>query len=185
MKARTESSEFTDNKQKKRFLVRTLAAATAGGALAWAALSGALAGVAPSQTGATSTVADGAPGYAVEDFNYPNADKILAEQNIVLKRGDGHITLVDCASGTGFIEVLARRHSGKVCFKVVGNSGWLTLEIPAVYSMKGNDYTTEVDMTAGTEKRSFDLDKNTWTAVGESDDEQGREHMLVEIRSAK
>ncbi|MEV7867827.1 hypothetical protein AB0P17_17365 [Streptomyces sp. NPDC088124] len=185
MKAPAESSEFTDTKQTKRFLVRTLAVATAAGALAWAALSGALTGVASSQTPATSTVADGAPGYAVEDFNYPNADKILAERNIVLKRGDGHITLVDCASGTGFIEVLARRHSGKVCFEVVGNSGWLTLEIPAVYSMKGNDYTTEVDMTAGAEERSFDLDKNTWTAVGESGDEQGREHVLVEIRSAK
>ncbi|MER8073416.1 hypothetical protein ABTZ59_34745 [Streptomyces sp. NPDC094034] len=185
MKARTEFSEFTVNKQKKRFLVRTLAVATAAGALAWAALSGALTGVAPSQTDATSTVADGAPGYAVEDFNYPNADKILAEQNIVLKRGDGHITLVDCASGTGFIEVLGRRHASKVCFKVVGNSGWLTLEIPAVYSMRGNDYTTQVDMTVGAEERSFDLEKNTWTAVGESDDEQSRQHMLVEIRSAK
>ncbi|WP_344390916.1 hypothetical protein [Streptomyces vastus] len=166
--------------------MRTLAAATAAGALAWAALSGALTGGAPSpQDRAASTVADGAPGYAVEDFNYPNADKILAEQNIVLKRGDGHITLADCASGTGFIEVLARRTSGKVCFKVVGNSGWLTLEIPSVYSMKGNDYTTQVDMTVGAEEKSFDLDKNTWTAVGESADEQGREHMLVEIRSAK
>ncbi|MFI8092327.1 hypothetical protein ACIF9R_29055 [Streptomyces sp. NPDC086080] len=165
--------------------MRTLATATVAGALAWAVLSGAPTGATPSHDRATSTVADGTPGYAVEDFNYPDADRILAEQNIVLKRGDGHITLVDCAGGTGYIEVLARRHSGKVCFKVVGNSGWLSLEIPAVYSMKGNDYDTQVDMTVGTEEKSYDLDENTWTAVGESADEQGREHLLVEIRSAK
>ncbi|MEU9591261.1 hypothetical protein AB0D84_16265 [Streptomyces sp. NPDC048193] len=186
MKARAESAETTENKQRKRLLVRTLAAATAAGALAWAGLSGALTGASASaQDRATSTVADDAPGYAVEDFDYPNADKILAEQGILLKRGDGHITLVDCAGGTGYIQVLARQHAGTVCFKVVGDSGWLTLEMPSVYSMRGNDYTTQVDMTVGTEEKSFDLEKNTWTAVGQSADEQGREHMLVEIRSAK
>ncbi|MFE1026606.1 hypothetical protein ACFW5I_18905 [Streptomyces sp. NPDC058818] len=166
--------------------MRTLAAAAAAGALAWVALSGALNDPGPSRTSAASPVADEAPGYAVEDFDYPGADRILAEQGILLKRGDGHITLVDCASGTGFIEVLARRNSGKVvCFKVVGNSGWLTLEMPAVHSMKGNDYDTQVDMTVGDEEKSFDLEKNTWTGVGESVDEQGREHLLVEIRAVK
>ncbi len=40
-------------------------------------------------------------------------------------------------------------------------------------------------MTTGTEEKSFDIDKNTWTAVGESADEQGREFMLVEIRTTK
>ncbi|MGZ3115463.1 hypothetical protein [Streptomyces sp. H62] len=183
MKASSKSPESKENKQRKRFLVRTLAAATAAGALAWAALSGALTGATPSPDSAASPVVDEAPGYAVEDFNYPGADRILAEQNILLKRGDGHITLVDCASGTGFIEVLARERAGKVCFKVTGDAGWLSLEMPAVYSMKGNDYTTQVDMTVGAEEKSFDLNKNSWTAVGESADEQGREHMLVEIRS--
>ncbi|MEU1699147.1 hypothetical protein ACPCIX_02370 [Streptomyces pseudogriseolus] len=153
--------------------------------MAWAGLSGALTGDASAQGHATSTVADDAPGYAVEDFNYPNADKILAEQNIVLKRGDGHITLVDCAGGTNYIQVLATKRAGMVCFKVVGDSGWLTLEMPSVYTMRGNDYTTQVDMTVDDEEKSFDLEKNTWTAVGQSADEQGREHMLVEIRSVK
>ncbi|MDI3424356.1 hypothetical protein [Streptomyces luteolus] len=30
---------------------------------------------------------------AIEDFNYPGANKLLAERGITLKRGDGHITL--------------------------------------------------------------------------------------------
>ncbi|MBD0422139.1 hypothetical protein H0H10_23785 [Streptomyces sp. TRM S81-3] len=135
--------------------------------------------------GPAVAVADEAPGYAVEDFNYPQADKILQERGIVLKRGDGHITLADCAGGTGLLQIMARRQEDPICFKTVGDSGWLTLEIPAVYVIRGNDYNTQVDMTVGEEEKSFDIDKNTWTAVGESADEQGREHLLVEIRTSK
>ncbi|MEU3916983.1 hypothetical protein [Streptomyces sp. NPDC029004] len=130
-------------------------------------------------------VAEGAPGYAVEDFSYPNADKILAEQNIVLKRGDGRIVLADCASEAGLLEVWAREKA-KICFKVTGSSGFLTMEIPAVYGVKGSaEQTAEVDMTVGTEEKSFDVAKGTWTAVGESADPEGRDHMLVEIRTSK
>nr|WSY53142.1 hypothetical protein OG999_25455 [Streptomyces sp. NBC_00886] len=165
-------------------MARTLGAAAAA-ALAWATLAAGVPGGSHPETGTTATIADSAPGYAVEDFAYPQADKILAEQNILLKRGDGHITLADCVSGTGQIEVMARQNAETICFRVVGNSGWLTLEIPSVYAVKGNDYTTQVDMTVGTEEQSYDIAKNTWNAVGESADEQGREFMLVEIRSTK
>lgn len=158
-------------------------AATAG-ALTWLAVSAGAQGGPAGQAEAALLVADEGPGYAVEDFDYPQADKILAEQGITLKRGDGHIVLADCASETGLLEVWARAKD-KVCFRVTGDSGWLTLEIPSVYGVKGNDYTTQVDMTVGTEEKSFDVAKNSWTPVGESADEQGREHMLVEIRTSK
>ncbi|WP_203690517.1 hypothetical protein [Streptomyces sp. SID12488] len=176
----------TTASRTRRLVTRTLAASVAAGALAWLALTGSQPGT-PADEGGTAAeaVADEAPGYAVENFAYPNADKILAEQNIVLKRGDGHITLADCASGTDLLEVWAREKTDKICFAVKGTSGWLTLEIPSVYAIKGNTYATEVDMTVGTEEKSFDVEKNTWTAVGESADEQSREHMLVEIRAAK
>ncbi|WP_254405054.1 hypothetical protein [Streptomyces sp. AC627_RSS907] len=172
--------------RRNRTVARVLGGAAAAGALAWFALAGGLPAGAGAGTGSEAAVpvADEAPGYAVEDFNYPGADKILAEKNIVLKRGDGHITYVDCASGTGFLEVMARRND-KVCFKVVGDSGWLTMEIPAVYIIKGNDYATEVDLTVDSEKKTYEIGKNTWTPVGESADEQGREHLLVEIRTSK
>lgn len=161
-------------------IARILATAVGAGALAWLVMAGA-----PASTGGGSTaVADEAPGYAVENYDYPGADRILAEQGITLKRGDGHIVLADCASQTGLLEVWARSQD-KVCFRVTGNSGWLTLEIPSVYGIKGNAYTTEVDMTVADEQTSYDIDKNAWTAVGESADEQGREFMLVEIRSTK
>nr|WP_257003096.1 hypothetical protein [Streptomyces sp. Alain-F2R5] len=162
--------------------MRVSAAVVAGG-LAWAALS--LDSQAETAGGPAVAVADEAPGFAVEDFNYPQADKILDERGIVLKRGDGHITLADCADGTDLLQILARRTADPVCFKTVGDSGWLTLEIPAVYTIRGNDYDTQVDMTVGDEEKSFDIEKNTWTAVGESTDGDRREHLLVEIRTSK
>ncbi|MBC2866819.1 hypothetical protein [Streptomyces mexicanus] len=170
-----------------RFVVRVLGAA-AGGALAWIAVLGGAQGGGTGTAEAADTAAPAAqeaPGYAVEDFDYPQADKILAEQNIVLKRGDGHITLADCVTGTGQLELLARDRADKICFDTVGNEGWLTLEIPAVYSFKGNDYSTTVDMTVGDETKSYEIDKNSWTPVGEAADPEGRDHMLVEIRVTK
>ncbi|MEV0925946.1 hypothetical protein AB0I99_12550 [Streptomyces spongiicola] len=170
--------------RRKRLAMRALGAAAVG-ALAWIAVTTGIPGGASQQTDSTALVAGDAPGYAVEDFTYPNADEILAERNIVLKRGDGHITLADCAAGTGLLEILARDRTDKTCFKVVGDSGWLTLEIPAVYAVKGNDYTTSVDMTVGTEEKSFAINKNAWTSVGETADPEGRDHLLVEIRASK
>lgn len=167
---------------KRKTLAATAAAAVAAGTLAWTLLvSGTTHAEGPDDV---TPVANEAPGYAVEDFAYPQADKILAERNIVLKRGDGHITLADCAGESGLLEVWAR-DKDRICFKAVGDSGRLTMEIPAVYAIRGNNYATEVDMTVGTEKKSFDVEKNTWTPVGESADEQGRRHLLVEIRTSK
>ncbi|MFJ7154208.1 hypothetical protein ACIQUQ_04655 [Streptomyces sp. NPDC101118] len=166
-------------------LLRTVGAALAAGALAWAAITGGAVG-AGSGTGADAmkAVAEEGPGYAIEDYGYPNADKILAERNITLKRGDGHILLADCDSATDLMEVWSREKE-KICFKVSGTRGYLALEIPSVFAVKGNNYSAEVDMTVGTEEKSFDVNKNSWTPVGESADEQGRDFMLMEIRTVK
>ncbi|MER7951308.1 hypothetical protein ABTY59_28325 [Streptomyces sp. NPDC096079] len=175
----------TAQAKRTRPLARALGAAAVAGALAWLATTGTGTGAGvTSPPQAVAPVADEAPGSVVEDHGYPHADKILTEKNIVLKRGDGHITLADCAGGTGFLEVWARDKS-KICFKITGNGGWLTMEIPSVHLIKGNSYATQVDMTVGTEEKSFDIAKNAWTSVGETVDPEGRQHALVEIRSTK
>lgn len=173
---------MTLRKRRNRLAGRILGAAAAG-ALAMLAVT---TGLPESSTQESpELVVDEAPGYAVEDFNYPFADEILAEKSIVLKRGDGHITLADCAVGTGQIEISTRSSEDNICFDTVGDEGWLTLEIPAVYSIKGNDYATTVDLTVGTEEKTVEVRKNAWTPVGESADPEGRDHMLVEIRTVK
>ncbi|GHC08578.1 hypothetical protein GCM10010348_33580 [Streptomyces anthocyanicus] len=164
--------------KKRSSFVRVLGAAATAGALAWAVLAQGNAGAAP--TTATEAVADAAPGYAVEDYNYPNADKILAEQNIVLKRGDGHIVLADCAGGGNLLQFLARDHED-VCFEVTADEGYLTLELPAVHGVKTDDsVNTHLEMTAEDDQVEYDIPADTWKGVGESVD--GREHVLVEIR---
>ncbi|QXE38284.1 hypothetical protein KQY30_32685 [Streptomyces sp. GMY02] len=166
-------------------MTRILAASAAAGALAWLVMAGGQAGTSADK-GSTSVeaAADEAPGYAVENYDYPNADKILAEQNIVLKRGDGHILLADCAIGAGLLEVYSRANS-RVCFSVTGNSGWLTLEIPSVYGVRTSAHATELDLTVDAEETSVDIPADTWQAVGESADPEGRPHILVEIRTSK
>ncbi|MGK5548298.1 hypothetical protein ACSNOH_26745 [Streptomyces sp. URMC 127] len=132
------------------------------------------------------TVADGRPGYVVEDFNYPGADKIKAEKGITLKRGDGHVTLADCSSGTGLMEVWSRKNE-KICFRTTGASGYLTLEIPSVFAVRGaSDHAADVTLTApDNTPQEVKVAKGDWTPVGESTDPQSRDHVLVEIRTSK
>lgn len=137
----------------------------------------------PRDASAVASVAGEQPGYAVEDFNYPQADKILAEQGITLKRGDGHIVLATCGDPT-LLEVWSRSKQ-RICFRATGNEGYLSLEIPAVYGVKGNDYNTDVTMTVENTEKSFEVPKNTWTPVGESADPEGRDHMLLEIITSR
>ncbi|MEV5336375.1 hypothetical protein [Streptomyces werraensis] len=134
---------------------------------------------------ATASVADGEPGYAVEDFNYPQADKIKDEQGIVLKRGDGHITLAACGSRTGLLEVYTRANQ-IVCFSVTGPSGYLSLELPSVYGVKGAA-GVDADLTLRAPDETVQevtVPENSFEPVGESIDPSGRSHVLVEIRTS-
>ncbi|WCN01305.1 hypothetical protein [Streptomyces sp. M92] len=161
--------------KSRNTFVRILGAAA--GALTWAVLAQGGAGAAEPST---ETVAEAASGYAVQVYDYPNADKILAEQNIVLKRGDGHIVLADCAAGGDLLRFLARDHDD-VCFEVTADEGRLTLELPAVHGVKTDDSAnTHLEMTAEGDQVEYDIPADTWAGVGESVD--GRDHVLVEIR---
>lgn len=130
------------------------------------------------------TAADELPPFAVEDFNYPGADRILAERGFLLKRGDGHIVLADCAE-ENVINVSARDLANEdVCFRVTGDQGFLTLELVGVYLVHTNDYsTTQLETTVEGATETFEFGPNEWGPIGESTD--GQEHMLVEIRVSR
>ncbi|MFI1227029.1 MULTISPECIES: hypothetical protein [unclassified Streptomyces] len=127
--------------------------------------------------------ADGVPPVAVEDFAYPNADEIFADTGIRLISGDGNITLTACGP-TGLIEVHARDRE-KFCFSVRGASGRVAMEVEAVYGIKGADYEMTADMTVEGTETSYEVDPNSWTAVGETADPEERDHTLVELRTTK
>ncbi|MEV5238312.1 hypothetical protein AB0K89_04160 [Streptomyces cinnamoneus] len=143
-------------------------------------------------TGTATAIAADTPPTAVENFEYPQADKIFQERGIKLKRGDGHIVLDKCDSRPGLIEVSARGMrdtdkvgQGRFCFRVTGKSGYLSLELPNVYGAMGNNYDVDLNMVTSNEEKSFKLAKNEWKAVGKAADPQNREFALLEIVAKK
>ncbi|MFE7121312.1 hypothetical protein ACFU99_38370 [Streptomyces sp. NPDC057654] len=146
---------------------------------------GLLAGVDPVGAGVPGAGGDEMPS-AVEDFAYPNAEQILKEQGIRLIRGDGRIMLADCSDATNAVQVYARDQDEPFCFSVTGRGGYLALDLPKTYMIKGNDNTTKADLTVpGEATTTYDIAKNAWTQVGEAADPKKREHTLVEIRSTR
>ncbi|MEU1822539.1 MULTISPECIES: hypothetical protein [Streptomyces] len=124
------------------------------------------------------------PPSAVEDFSYPNAEKILKEKGLKLKSGDGHILLAECDSSPNLLKFIARDRED-FCFKVTGKTGYLSLEVPSVGGVQSHDYQATVNMKVGEQKKSFDIPKNSWKGIGENADPAGREHTLIEIIASK
>ncbi|WP_236796571.1 hypothetical protein [Amycolatopsis sp. GM8] len=82
----------------------------------------------------------------VEDFGYPGAAQIQATDNVQLISGDGHIVYTDCPSGPDTVGLIMVHTSnlvgpngdGKLCFHVLAASGYLTMMIADVYSIRGD-----------------------------------------------
>ncbi|MCY0920335.1 hypothetical protein ACFWBH_10290 [Streptomyces sp. NPDC059999] len=132
------------------------------------------------QTAAASTAAD-MPA-AIEDFAYPDAAKIQAEQKITLKRGDGHITLVDCAAGTPDILVKSRTGQKSYCFDVNAPKGYVTLELPSAFGIWTEAFPVKATITTdGNDKTVIDAPANDYKPFGEAGD-SGATSILVELR---
>lgn len=88
------------------------------------------------------------PPPVVEDFSYPGRAQIEAADNVKLVGGDGHILYADCnqppSGPVGLIEVyssditVGKDEDGRVCFRVTGNTGFLTLALPDVFEIRGD-----------------------------------------------
>ncbi|WP_377273335.1 hypothetical protein [Peterkaempfera sp. SMS 1(5)a] len=166
------------NRTSMRLMTRALITGIAGGAAALAAVFGTVHHSADRPS--VASVAQGAPAYAVENYAYPHADEILAEQGIVLKRGNGRILLAECDSEAGLLEVWSRSAPERICFRTTGGPGYLSLEVPSVYVVKGGDDASTVTMTYDGAQSTVDVPEDTWTPVGEGTD-PGHEYALLEI----
>lgn len=137
-------------------------------------------------------------GSIVEDYAYPGAAEILATQNVRLLSGDGHIVIVDCATPpVGDIGLLKVRTTdetigadgiGRVCFQVTSPSGWLNLEVPGVYEIRGDgqrtgtghEVTAELETDEGDEV-TVDIDPDGSTQVGLGADPNASPTMLLRL----
>lgn len=134
----------------------------------------------------------------MEDFSYPNAAKILADKNVKLISGDGHIEIADCDSAPdgniGLIMVYtsdpAINKTGVVCFKVSGKTGLLTMEVPDVLEIRGDGQRrgTGHDVTAtikpeGGPQQVIDLDPDGSVQVGIGTAVPGPPATLLQLRA--
>ncbi|WP_380282148.1 trypsin-like serine protease [Kitasatospora purpeofusca] len=115
-----------------------------------------------------SAAGTGAPAL-VENYVHPGAASILADRHITVRSGDGHIQLVDCASGSNLLRLYSRAaEPSETCFRITGPTGNLQLEIPKVYSIKGDaDHSVSATFTTDGNPVYVGVPKNTWTPVGE------------------
>lgn len=168
------------NVTMNRSVPRAALGMLAAGAVAVGALFAFSASADATQTG---IAAEELPPSAVEDFNYPGADRVLAEHGFEVKRGDGHIVVADCA--TEDVLRISTYGDGYKCFRTTGDSGWLTVAIEKANGVRTNSATsTHLELTsAAGEEQVYDLGANDWEAIGSSDSESGgADFTLLEIR---
>ncbi|MDD9381232.1 hypothetical protein M8Z33_32190 [Streptomyces sp. ZAF1911] len=138
-------------------------------------------GVAHAGPQAPAAVAAADMPIALEDFSYPDAARILADQKITLKRGDGNIVFVDCAAGTPDITVKSRIAQKNFCFDVIGTKGWLTLELPDAFGIWTEAHPVQAKITADGQETVVDAPANDYKPFGEAGD-SGTPSVLVELR---
>ncbi|MFC5719339.1 hypothetical protein ACFP1Z_03950 [Streptomyces gamaensis] len=138
---------------------------------------------------AVAAPADDTPPPAVETFDYPDAAKILKEQGIALRKGDGHVLLSDCRKPSDIQLMTAFKHPGQTqqgmyCFKVTGagKTGWLTLEVPQVYMIMTGDHSLDVKLDSKAGSQQVKVGKNAYQGVGMGVDPNNDPTTLVEIR---
>jgi hypothetical protein len=126
------------------------------------------------------------------------AAQILAQQNVRLVSGDGHILLTDCATppvgDIGLVKVYTTDEQigadgiGRVCFKVTAPSGLLNLEVPGVYEIRGDGQRTGTGHEVTAQLRSdegeeitVDVDPDGSTQVGLGTDPNASPTMLLRL----
>ena len=88
------------------------------------------------------------PALALEaTFEYPGADELNSRYKINITKGNGYMAPVDCNTPTtgdiGLVKVrstepVGAAKDGLVCFKLTTNTGWLEVQIPDVFEIRGD-----------------------------------------------
>ncbi|WP_273653977.1 hypothetical protein [Cellulomonas fimi] len=128
----------------------------------------------------------------VEDFAYPGADAILEEHGLKVFTGDGHVVPVSsgavggsCAPGLIQVETLVEEepYGSYYCFRTSGTRGFLTLEVPHTFLLRGGDKPVEAtaELASGAEE-TYEVAPNTSIAVDPGEGSDMPQAILVELR---
>jgi hypothetical protein len=132
----------------------------------------------------SSAHADEAQPSIEENYDYPDAAKIEAERGIKLIKGDGHIVFVDCATSGTLIQVWSKTSDERFCFHVTKPNGYVTMELPDVYYIRGDDHDVVAKVTIDDETESVELEQNTWNPIGEGTSPDSGSATLLELRAS-
>lgn len=133
----------------------------------------------------------------VEDFSYPGAAAILAEHQLTLFSGDGHImfdskrTQAQGQCPAGLIQV--EKSTGGLppyglyyCFRTIGSRGYLTLEVPGTFGVRGGteDLVVKARVSGDpvAETKEYAVEPNEPVAIEPGDGNDLPQAVLVEIR---
>lgn len=129
---------------------------------------------------------------AVEDYTHPGADRILAEHGLKVFKGDGHIVFVtsrtydegQCATGQIQVEkaLQAEPYGVYYCFRTRGTEGFLTLEVPATFGIRGGSTPLEATAEMPDGEQTYEVDPNEYVAVEPGSGSELPRAILVELR---
>jgi hypothetical protein len=152
-------------------------AAVTVGATLFGAAAGAVAG---DPKKAVQAAAD-EPTSIVETFDYPGAEQISADRDILLKKGDGHLLLTDCVTGADLIQVRSRNRD-PFCFRLTAPTGWLTLELSDAFLVfSDSKHTTVADYTVDGVSDSTTVAPGGAEGIGEGSGTTGHPAVLLKL----
>lgn len=142
--------------------------------------------------GSAAAQAADAPTSVVEDFTHPGAEQILADHDLKVFRGDGHIVFVTSrtfAEGqcpTGQIQVEKQMdvepYGTYYCFRTFGTQGFLTLEVPGTFGVRGGDKPIVATAELPSGVQEYAVPANGFVAIGPGDGSELPQGILVELR---
>jgi hypothetical protein len=147
-------------------------------------------------TAASSSAAEeaDAPTSIVEDYTHPDAAGILARHGLKVFKGDGHIVFdsaktydeSECAPGLLQVEknLDVEPYGMWYCFRTVGTKGFLTLEVPGTFGLRGGTQTVTAtaELPDGTELDPYVVEPNERVAVEPGEGGEAPQAILVELR---
>ncbi|WHT22166.1 hypothetical protein N8J89_14190 [Crossiella sp. CA-258035] len=105
-----------------------------------------------------------------EDYAYPGADKIFAERGIRLLKGNGVILLTTCVPGhANQIVLSSSAFTDPICFAAGPGAGFVSMDIPEVYSVKGDSHRGSVTVRVKDVTSTSPITPNRWNPVNNGD----------------
>jgi hypothetical protein len=114
-----------------------------------------------------------------EDFSYPGAEAHLPS-GITLKKGDGNLLIVDCATEAHVVKVESFER-GEFCFNIRGQSAYVTLELSAVFLISTSNAAVQATVLVGTQQSVVDLEEG-FNPVGYDENGNAVGARLLELR---